>query len=226
MEGSVVDSPLVAILLGPPGSGKGTQAERVEVELKVPHISTGDILRDHVTRETELGVKARTFMDKGELVPDGLIIELIADRIEQPDATDGFLLDGYPRTLAQAIALEDLLRVKDQPIDAVVLLDVGDDEIVRRISGRYLCRECGRDMNAAGAGSVPEECPHCGGQLYQREDDRAETVSKRLAVYRRQTEPLVDYYEGKSVLRRVDGRGDVDEITAELLSILEAGQGF
>ncbi len=207
-------------MLGPPGAGKGTQAVRVAEHYQVPHISTGDILRDNVARETELGLKARSFMEGGDLVPDELIIELIADRIGHDDAENGFLLDGFPRTLAQAVSLEDLLREREMPIDVVALLDVEDEEIVRRISSRFLCRECKRDANA-GQGTISDVSPHCGGELYQREDDKAETVQNRLEVYRRQTAPLVEYYEGKNLLLKVDGFGRVDEISNRLFKSLE-----
>ncbi len=215
-----MDNRFTAIMLGPPGAGKGTQAVRVAEKYEVPHISTGDILRYNVARETELGLKARSFMEGGDLVPDDLIIALIADRIEQGDADSGFLLDGFPRTLAQAVALEDLLREKEMPIEVVVLLDVNDDEIVRRISSRYLCRDCGRDANL-GTGMITDVCPHCGGELYQREDDTAETVQNRLQVYRRQTAPLVEYYEGKNLLMKVDGIGSIDEISGRMFRDLE-----
>jgi len=206
---------MVAILLGPPGAGKGTQARRLEEDLDIPQISTGDILRDHVARGTDLGKQAKQYMDRGELVPDQLIIDLIADRIDQDDAAAGFLLDGFPRTIPQAVALDGLLRAREVPLRAVVLLDVDDEVLVRRISGRYLCRECGEDVNTGGE-EPPEACPKCGGELYQRDDDRPETVRKRLEVYREQTAPLVDYYEGESLLRRVDGSGEVDEVTRRI----------
>ena len=211
---------LVAILLGPPGAGKGTQAKRVESEFRVPHISTGDILRDHVARGTDLGRQAREYMDRGELVPDRLIIDLIADRIDQPDAVEGFLLDGFPRTIQQAVALDELLRHMSLELDAVALIDVEDEQLISRISGRYLCRECGRDTNVAGLDPLPDSCPQCGGELYQRDDDTAETVRNRLEVYRTQTAPLIEYYKGESVLRRVDGLGSVDEVTGRLVEAL------
>jgi adenylate kinase len=225
-DGTVPETPrtrLVAIMLGPPGAGKGTQARRIEAEFGVPHISTGDILRDHVARDTELGRQAREYMDRGELVPDQLIIDLIADRIGQPDAAEGFLLDGFPRTLQQAVSFEELLSQKKLLLDVVVSIEVEDEQLIERISGRYLCRECGRDTNVAGMDSLPETCPQCGGELYQREDDRAETVENRLQVYRRQTAPLVDYYKGKGLLREVDGSGSVEEVTGRLVEVLEEG---
>lgn len=211
----------VAILLGPPGSGKGTQAKRVETEFGVPHISTGDILRDHVARDTDLGRRAHEYMEAGELVPDQLIIDLIADRIGQSDADGGFLLDGFPRTIQQAVALDELLQHISRQLDAVVLIDVEDEQLITRISGRYLCRQCGRDTNIAGLDSPPESCPQCGGELYQREDDKVETVKNRLQVYRTQTAPLIEYYKGKGLLRTVDGLGSIDEITGRLVEALE-----
>jgi adenylate kinase len=193
----VADLRLIAVLLGPPGSGKGTQAERIEETFEVPQISTGDILRDHVARETELGARAREFMNRGELVPDELIIDIIDRRIEEEDAAHGFLLDGFPRTTEQAVALENLLRERGLPLHAVVLLDVSDEHIIERIRGRY--EETGR------------------------EDDNPETVKNRLEVYRKQTEPLIDYYEGKGSLRRVDGVGTIEEITQRIFDVLERG---
>ncbi len=186
---------LIAILLGPPGSGKGTQAKRIEAEFGVPQISTGDILRDQVSQGTELGARAREFMDRGELVPDEVIIDIIADRIGQSDATAGFLLDGFPRTTRQAVALDDLLRERGLSLNAVILLDVDDSQIIERISGRF--EETGR------------------------EDDNPETVANRLRVYREQTAPLIGYYEGKSVLRRIDGVGGIKDITGRILKALQ-----
>lgn len=214
---------LVAILLGPPGAGKGTQAMRIETVFGVPQISTGDILRDHVARDSDLGREAGSYMGRGELVPDNLIVDLIAARISEPDARAGFLLDGFPRTIAQAVALDEMLYRIGMPLDAVLLLEVDDELLIRRISGRYLCHDCGRDTNLAGTESEPVECPHCGGQLYQREDDRAETVMNRLEVYHTQTAPLVEYYEGKSVLKRIDGAGGVEEVTERMLGMLGVG---
>ena len=193
----VADLRLIAVLLGPPGCGKGTQAERIEEAFQVPQISTGDILRDHVARETELGARASAFMNSGELVPDELIIDIIADRIAEEDAAHGFLLDGFPRTTGQAVALENLLHDKGLPLHAVVLLDVSDEHIIERIRGRY--EESGRD------------------------DDNPETVKNRLDVYREQTEPLIDYYEGKGSLRRVDGVGTIEEVTQRIFGVLGRG---
>jgi len=210
----------VLILLGPPGSGKGTQAHTLVEAFSVPHISTGDILRANVAEGTELGEQAKSYMESGDLVPDGLIVDIIADRISQPDAGTGFLLDGFPRTLAQAVALEDMLHRKEMNLDAVVLLDVEDAELVRRITARWLCKDCGKDYNSLSA-PLPEECGACGGELYQREDDREETVRNRLEVYRGQTAPLVEYYEGKGLLVRIEGVGSPDEIGRQMINVLE-----
>lgn len=188
---------LIAILLGPPGSGKGTQARRIEETFQVPQISTGDILRDQVARGTELGTRAREYMNRGELVPDRLIIDIIAERIAEEDAAHGFLLDGFPRTTGQAVALEDLLHERGLPLHAVILLDVDDNHLLERIGGRY--EETGR------------------------EDDNPETVRNRLEVYRRQTAPLIGYYEGKGLLRRVDGVGGIEEITRRIFEVLGRG---
>jgi adenylate kinase len=211
---------LLAVLLGPPGAGKGTQARQVGEHFEVPQISTGDILRANVAGGTELGRKAREFMDKGELVPDGLIVDLIAERIAEPDAAEGFLLDGFPRTIPQAVALDDLLRHRGLPLQHVVLIEVPDEEIVRRISGRWLCQDCGQDVNTAGRDQVPETCPNCGGPFYQRDDDQPETVRRRLRIYRELTAPLIEYYEGKGLLEPVDGMGSAGVVTDRVLDVL------
>lgn len=215
----------MVILLGPPGAGKGTQARRIEEEFGVPHISTGDILREHVTLETELGQKAQQYMECGELVPDQLIIDLIADRIGQPDAAEGFLLDGFPRTTRQAVVFEEFLNNRQLKLDTVLLLDVEDEQLIARISGRYLCRDCGSDINVAGLESMPESCAYCDGELYQREDDREETVKNRLQVYRRQTAPLVEYYRGQGLLKKVDGSGTVEDVARRVTETLKQEQG-
>ncbi len=228
-EESVVDSrdprAMMIILLGPPGAGKGTQARHIEEAFGIPQISTGDILREHVALETELGQKAQQYMDSGELVPDQLIIDLIADRIDRPDAAEGFLLDGFPRTTRQAVALEEFLHNRQLKLNAVVLIDVDDEQLIARISGRLLCRDCGSDINVAGLDTMPDSCSYCGGELYQREDDREETVINRLQVYRSQTAPLVEYYLGQGLLKKVDGGGTVEDVARRVIKTLKQEQG-
>lgn len=211
---------LRAILLGPPGAGKGTQAERVATAYGVPHVSTGDIFRRHVRDGTELGRRSRSYLESGELVPDDLVIGMVADRLAQPDA-DGFVLDGFPRTVPQAQALEELLDGEQRPLDVVLRLAIGEAEIVRRITGRRVCPACGAtfhvDHQPAARDGV---CDQCGTELTQRRDDTEEVVSNRLSVYRRQTEPLEYFYWQRSLLRDVEAVGSVDEITQRALSVL------
>jgi len=215
----------MVILLGPPGAGKGTQARRIEEEFGVPQISTGEMLREHVALDTELGQNAHQYIESGELVPDQQIIDLITERIVQPDAAGGFLLDGFPRTTRQAVALEEFLHNRQAKLNAVVLIDVDDEQLIIRISGRYLCRDCGRDINVAGFVKMPDSCSYCDGELYQREDDREETVKNRLQVYREQTAPLVEYYLGQGLLRKVDGSGTVEDVAWRIVETLKQEQG-
>ena len=196
------------ILLGPPGAGKGTQAASVRERFPIPHISTGDMLRDHVKRETALGAEAKAFMDAGKLVSDGLIISMMEDRLRQEDCTPGFLLDGFPRTLPQAEALDGLLARLNLNLDAVVLLDVSDEVVVERLCGRRVCKGCGAIYHVTFHPPVKENlCDVCGGELIQRDDDREDVIRRRLAVYHEQTAPLVGYYEGRGLLRRVNAEG-------------------
>ena len=184
------------ILLGPPGAGKGTQAASVIERFTIPHLSTGDMLRDHVKRGTVLGVEAKSFMDSGKLVPDGLIIAMMEDRLRQEDCGRGFLLDGFPRTLPQAEALDALLSRLGVSLDAVVLLDVTDGVVVERLCGRRVCKDCGAIYHVSFHPSrVSGICDLCGGELVQRDDDREDVIRKRLGVYHEQTSPLVAYYE-------------------------------
>jgi len=215
----------MVILLGPPGAGKGTQARRIEEEFGIPQISTGEMLREHVALDTELGQKAHQYIESGELVPDQQIIDLITERIGQPDAAGGYLLDGFPRTTRQAVALEEFLHNKQLKLNAVVLIDVDNEQLIARISGRYLCRDCGSDINVADLDTMPESCSDCGGELYQREDDRKETVITRLQVYHEQTAPLVEYYLGQGLLRKVDGSGPVDDVARRVIETLKQEQG-
>ena len=207
------------LFLGPPGAGKGTQAKRVAANLEIPHIATGDMLRQAVSDGTDLGLKARAIMERGDLVPDDLVIAMLLERIGRPDARHGFILDGFPRTIAQAEALED--RFGGSGLDAAVVIVVDPEEIVRRISGRRVCAN-GHVFHVDDAPSANGDvCDQCGEPVYQREDDRAETVRNRLDVYRELTEPLISFYESRDIaFHRVDGVGGVDEITESIMSAL------
>ena len=207
------------IFLGAPGAGKGTQAEIVSRRLSVPIISTGNIMREAIRAGTELGLKAKSFIDAGDLVPDDIIIGIVSERLAQPDCAAGFILDGVPRTLPQAEALASL----GIAIDFVIEIDVPDDEIVRRLGGRRVCSECGTPFHTEAKPPVNEGvCDVCGGSLVERADDAPETVKNRLSVYHRMTEPLIDYYERLGKLRRIKGAGDVREITRSVLAAIEA----
>lgn len=215
------------ILLGPPGAGKGTQAQRLTEKLGIPQVSTGDMLRAAVAAGTALGREAKAYMDQGALVPDGVVIGIIRERLAAPDCRRGYILDGFPRTAAQAEALGKTLEDLGTPLDAVLSLTVDPDEVVRRLSGRRTCGACGAAYHVENA--PPRRagvCDRCGGALVQREDDREETIRKRLAVYRDQTAPLVDYYRGGGLLREVDGRGEIDDIFTRICRLLGAeGRG-
>ncbi|MBI3013601.1 MAG: adenylate kinase [Candidatus Tectomicrobia bacterium] len=205
------------ILLGAPGAGKGTQAKLLVEDLKVPQISTGDILRQAVKSETALGKEAKAYMERGALVPDGLMIRLIEGRIQEPDCAPGFILDGFPRTAAQADGLERALEERHQAIDAIVSVEVNEAELLGRLSARRTCRGCGETFTRKQAS---DSCPKCGGELYQREDDQEETIRRRLKVYREQTQPLIDYYQKRGKLMRVDGMGTVAEVFSRIRSQL------
>lgn len=201
------------VLLGPPGAGKGTQATGVATRFGMPHVSTGDMLRFAVAWETEIGQRAKSYMEAGELVPDEIVLELIRLRLAQPDAAEGFVLDGFPRTIPQAEALEQLLADIGQRLEHVVVLDVPDEVIVLRISQRRSCPTCGRTYNLMAERPREDEvCDVDRMPLFQREDDREEVVRKRLQVYREQTQPLIDFYEARGLVRRLDGVGSLDEV--------------
>ena len=217
------------IFLGPPGSGKGTQARLVGEKLGLPQISTGDILREAIARKTELGKKARSIMDAGELVPDDVVLPLAEKRIEEKDCGKGFILDGFPRTLAQAIGLEEVLQRHGCAIDAVMFIEVDDSVVVERLSRRRVCPKCKAMYNLDTDPPKQEGvCDRCGVNLELRTDDRPETVEARLVVYRKNTLPLVEYYESRGILRRINGVGGIkavfDSILGEL-SEVRSGQG-
>lgn len=211
------------VLVGPPGAGKGTQAVRLAEKLAVPHISTGDLFRANISRQTELGKLAKSYMDAGNLVPDEVTIAMAKDRMEQPDAENGFLLDGFPRNVSQAEALDALLESEGIKLDAVLDLEVPEDEVVKRIAGRRICRNDSSHVFHV-TYSPPKQqgvCDVCGGELYQRDDDSEETVRKRLEVYHTQTEPIIDYYKAQGLVVTISSLGPVDEITQRALEALK-----
>ena len=212
------------VLLGAPGSGKGTQSQRLVSRLRIPQISTGDLLRAAVANQTPLGIRARAAMDAGKLVEDEIVLGMIRERLGQPDAAQGFILDGFPRNIEQAQALDQLLRSLGRPLDAVILFRVNEPELVRRISGRRTCRECGRVFNLFTSPPASDErCPKTGQphELFQRPDDNEATVAERLCVYAAKTRPLADFYAAAGLLREIDAEGDPDAITARLCSALD-----
>jgi len=210
------------VLLGPPGAGKGTQAKRLAEAAGVPHVASGDLFRRHQDSGTALGTLAKSYMEKGELVPDELVIQMVLDRIQEPDAREGYILDGFPRTLEQARALDMALAKEGATIDRAPLMEVGTEELVRRLSGRWVCSRCQTPYHEQMAPpKQPGICDVCGGELYQRQDDRQEAVRRRLAVYEQQTAPLVDYYGRQGKLRRVNGQQAIDQVTADLLRTVQ-----
>jgi adenylate kinase len=214
------------VLVGPPGAGKGTQAEFVGAHFAVPKISTGDIFRANVAAGTPLGVEARRFMDSGQLVPDEVTINMVRDRLAEPDASDGFLLDGFPRTVPQATALDKLLADLGVGLDVVLELVVDDDEVIRRLSGRWTCRGCGKIWHIEFDPPTHESiCDRCGSELYQRDDDKAETVSERLRVYARDTAPLIIFYGAQGKLVGIDATGPVEDVTVRAIDALRSYGG-
>jgi adenylate kinase len=214
--------PLNLILMGPPGAGKGTQASRLAQRLHVPAISTGDMLRDEVKRGSPLGREARAYMDRGALVPDALIIAVIEARLKREDCSRGFILDGFPRTIAQAEALDQALHQFGWSLHRVGSLSVPTDEVVRRLSGRRTCRDCSTPYHLVlDPPAKHDVCDICGGTLLQREDDHESVIAARLEVYARDTAPLLDYYRGRGLLAEIDGRGKHDDVLANLLAHLD-----
>ena len=209
------------VMLGAPGAGKGTQAKKIAAKYNIPHISTGDIFRANIKNGTELGKKAKTYMDQGLLVPDELVVDLVVDRVNQEDCADGYVLDGFPRTIPQAEALTKALASQGQKLDYAIDVDVPDENIVRRMSGRRACVGCGATYHLEYAPTKKEGiCDVCGGELILRDDDKPETVEKRLGVYHEQTQPLIDYYTKAGILKRVDGTVDIEELFQAVVQIL------
>ncbi|KGK89301.1 adenylate kinase [bioreactor metagenome] len=209
------------ILLGPPGAGKGTQAKLISEKYSIPHISTGDIFRKNISEKTPLGVKAKGYMDKGQLVPDELTIDLVKDRLQQDDCKNGFLLDGFPRTVAQAEALDGFLHEDNQSINSSLLIDVPQEYILERMTGRRVCNSCGASYHVKfNPSKVEGKCDVCGSELIQRKDDSEETVRERLDVYSKQTQPLIQYYSDKEVLSTIDGTREIKEVFENISDIL------
>lgn len=209
------------IMLGAPGAGKGTQAKKIAEKYSIPHISTGDIFRANIKNGTELGKKAKTYMDQGLLVPDELVVDLVVDRVAQDDAKNGYVLDGFPRTIPQAKALDEALAKLGEKVDYAINVEVPDENIIRRMSGRRACVSCGATYHLV---HIPPKkdgiCDTCGSELILRDDDKPETVKKRLDVYHEQTQPLIDYYKESGILKEVDGTVDMAEVFAAIVEIL------
>ena len=210
------------ILVGPPGAGKGTQAVALAAHYKIPHISTGDIFRANLKNGTELGKKAQSFMDRGELVPDSVTNEMVKDRLGNSDVINGFLLDGFPRNTNQAEVLDAILIEKKMPLDAALELSIDNSEIVKRLSGRRTCRNCSATFHKDFEKSkVDGVCDKCNGELYQREDDKEEVITRRLEIYAQQTEPIISYYKNAGILKNISASGDVSEITQKVIALLK-----
>lgn len=209
------------VLLGAPGAGKGTQAKKLIEMMGIPQISTGDLLRAAVSEGTELGIEAKSYMDKGELVPDSVVLGMMKERLQDDDCRNGFILDGFPRNTAQAEALDAMLEELGMPLDSALSVDVPLEDLMKRLTGRRTCKECGQMYNIHFSSPAAEnKCDKCSGELYQRDDDKEETIQKRLEVYTEQTAPLIDYYGSKGILKSVTGTGDIDAIFANVKTTL------
>ena len=210
------------ILMGLPGAGKGTQASEIVKKFPIPHISTGDMFRKAIKDETDLGKEAKSYMDRGELVPDEVTVGIVKERISEDDAKKGFLLDGFPRTIEQAEALNNIMSELDRNIDAVINIEVPEEELMNRLTGRRICEKCGTTYHLVfNPPKVDGICDIDGGKLYQREDDNPETVSNRLSVNVKQSKPILEYYNEKGVLKNIDGSKDIDEVTNDVIDILD-----
>ena len=210
------------IFLGLPGAGKGTQAKKVSAKYNIPHIATGDIFRKAIKNETPLGSKAKSYIDKGELVPDEVTIGIVRNRLKEDDCKDGFILDGFPRTIKQAEALSDIMDELNTQLDLALYIKVAEKELIKRLSGRRVCEDCGATYHVEF--NPPEEegiCDQCGGKLIQRSDDKEETVKNRIEVNRKKTEKLIDYYQDKNLLETIESTGGIDQVFTKITSIIE-----
>lgn len=211
------------LIMGAPGAGKGTHADVIKKHFGIPHISTGEIFREAIASESEMGLLAKKFIDKGNLVPDDVTNAIVKERLKKADCLDGFLFDGYPRTIAQAEAFDQMLKELNIKLDVVINIDVSDDIIISRIINRRICPSCGRGYNIVSLKPKKEGvCDDCGTALYQRKDDNEETIKSRLEVYNKQTKPLIDYYAKQNLLLKVDGAGSISEITNNIITSMEA----
>ena len=210
------------ILMGLPGAGKGTQASEIVKKFPIPHISTGDMFRKAIKDETDLGKEAKSYMDRGELVPDEVTVGIVKERISEDDAKKGFLLDGFPRTIDQAESLSQIMSELDREIDAVINIEVPEEELMNRLTGRRICEKCGTTYHLVfNPPKVDGVCDIDGGKLYQRKDDNPETVSNRLSVNVKQSKPILEYYNEKGVLKNIDGAKDIDDVTKDVIDILD-----
>lgn len=210
------------VLLGPPGAGKGTQAEQLIKKYDIPHISTGDILRKNIKEQTELGVKAEEYMDNGDLVPDALVLDIVASRIAEDDCSEGFLLDGFPRTLAQAEQLDEILKEKGIGLDHVINLDVDESVLLERLTGRRVCRACGSTFHVKNKPpAVSGTCDACKGELYTRPDDTEDAIKNRMSAYHELTAPLIDFYRAKALIRDINGSRESSEVFSDVAKILD-----
>ncbi|MDW7739233.1 MAG: adenylate kinase [Bacillota bacterium] len=213
---------MLIILIGPPGAGKGTQAKKLVNEFNLAYVSTGDILRNAVKEETALGRKAREYMDQGKLVPDELVVEIVRERLLEPDCREGVLLDGFPRTVSQAVFLDKVLLKLGLNIDLALLIEVDEDELIDRLTGRRVCSDCGANFHIKfKPPKVRNVCDQCGGELYQRDDDTLETVQERLSVYKEQTAPLAEYYQDKKLLKIIDGNHEIEMVYKQIAGFLK-----
>ena len=213
---------MIIVLLGPPGAGKGTQARKMQARYNLAHISTGDLFREAMAEESELGHLVKNYLDSGQLVPDEVTSDMVAERIRRPDCRNGVMLDGYPRTLNQVNALDAMLDERDLSLDVVLYFDVSEETAVERLSGRLLCRECGSGYHVKHMPPAnPEQCDQCGGKLYQRADDRPETIRHRLKVYADETHMLIEEYDRRGILRRIDANSGPDEVAAAAAAVLD-----